>query len=109
MQRRVRFKKPGDLPTTVVRPEARPQKMEFWLTAEQAAFVQQALDHAKRKAGGTLTITVIADPDAVPDLPDLAAALRAELDGLTVVHAAPRRQRPEGHDDVRDELGGRPG
>jgi hypothetical protein len=58
---------------------------------------------------GTLTITVIADPDAVPDLPDLAAALRAELDGLTVVHAAPRRQRPEGHDDVRDELGGRPG
>jgi diacylglycerol O-acyltransferase / wax synthase len=32
---------------------------------------------------GTLTITVIADPDHVPDLSVLAAALQAELDMLT--------------------------
>jgi WS/DGAT/MGAT family acyltransferase len=32
---------------------------------------------------GTLTITAVADPDAVPDLPDLIAALRSELAALT--------------------------
>jgi hypothetical protein len=31
---------------------------------------------------GTLTITVVADPDTVPDLSDLTAALRRELAGL---------------------------
>jgi hypothetical protein len=31
---------------------------------------------------GTLTITAVADPDTVPDLSDLAAALRAELAAL---------------------------
>ena len=31
---------------------------------------------------GTITITVVADPDAVPDLPDLAAALHRELSAL---------------------------
>ena len=39
-------------------------------------------------AGG-LTITVIADPDTVPDLPDLASALRRELNaiaGTSTVH-----------------------
>jgi hypothetical protein len=32
---------------------------------------------------GTLTITAVADPDGVPDLPDLVAALRSELAALT--------------------------
>jgi hypothetical protein len=32
---------------------------------------------------GALTVTVIADPDLVPDLPELASLLQAELDGLT--------------------------
>jgi antitoxin (DNA-binding transcriptional repressor) of toxin-antitoxin stability system len=31
---------------------------------------------------GTLAITVIADPDTVPDLSDLATALRTELSAL---------------------------
>lgn len=57
---------------------------------------------------GTLTITAVADPDAVPDLPALAAALRAQFDALTLVHAASRRRLPGGRGDVRDELGGRP-
>jgi len=39
---------------------------------------------------GTLTVTVIADRDAVPDLPDLAAALQAELDALVGEPAAHR-------------------
>ena len=33
--------------------------------------------------GGTLTVTVIADPDALPELPGLAAALGTELDALS--------------------------
>ena len=32
---------------------------------------------------GTFTVTISADPDSVPDLPILAAALQAELDALT--------------------------
>jgi hypothetical protein len=32
---------------------------------------------------GTLTVTISADPDLVPDLPVLAAALQAELDAVT--------------------------
>jgi hypothetical protein len=32
---------------------------------------------------GTFTVTISADPDLVPDLPILAAALQAELDALT--------------------------
>ena len=32
---------------------------------------------------GTLAITVIADPDTVPDLPDLAIALGTELNAMT--------------------------
>ena len=32
---------------------------------------------------GTLTVTIIADPDRVPDLPVLTAALQTELDALT--------------------------
>ena len=32
---------------------------------------------------GTFTVTLSADPDQVPDLPVLAAALHAELDALT--------------------------
>ena len=39
---------------------------------------------------GTLTVTVIADRDAVPDLPDLAAVLQAELDALVGEPAAHR-------------------
>ena len=31
---------------------------------------------------GTLTITAVADPDTVPDLPDLTTALRTELAAL---------------------------
>jgi diacylglycerol O-acyltransferase / wax synthase len=31
----------------------------------------------------TLTVTIIADPDRVPDLPVLTAALQTELDALT--------------------------
>jgi hypothetical protein len=31
---------------------------------------------------GTVTITAVADPDTVPDLPDLAAALHRELNAL---------------------------
>jgi diacylglycerol O-acyltransferase len=38
---------------------------------------------------GTLTVTVTADPDRVPDLPVLAAALQAELDALTTAPAGP--------------------
>jgi diacylglycerol O-acyltransferase / wax synthase len=38
---------------------------------------------------GTFTVTVSADPDQVPDLPVLAAALQAELDALTT--AQPER------------------
>jgi WS/DGAT/MGAT family acyltransferase len=39
---------------------------------------------------GTLTVTVIADRDAVPELPDLAALLQAELDALVGEPAAHR-------------------
>jgi WS/DGAT/MGAT family acyltransferase len=39
---------------------------------------------------GTLTVTVIADRDAAPDLSDLAAILQAELDALVNVPAAHR-------------------
>jgi hypothetical protein len=39
---------------------------------------------------GTLTVTVIADRDAVPDLPAIAAALQAELDALIAEPAAHR-------------------
>lgn len=35
---------------------------------------------------GTLAITVIVDPDHVPDLPDIVEALRQELDALIDVH-----------------------
>jgi hypothetical protein len=38
---------------------------------------------------GTLTVTMIADPDRVPDLPVLAAALQAELDELAAGHDDP--------------------
>ena len=38
---------------------------------------------------GTLTVTVIVDPDAVPELPFLATALRAELESLTSMERAP--------------------
>ena len=55
VQRMVRFKKPGDLPTTVVPAEARPTQRTFWLLAEQNAFVQQAIDKAKRIAGRPIT------------------------------------------------------
>ncbi|GAA0808134.1 wax ester/triacylglycerol synthase domain-containing protein [Spirilliplanes yamanashiensis] len=34
---------------------------------------------------GTLTVTALTDPDAFPDVPVLARALRAELDALTAV------------------------
>lgn len=37
---------------------------------------------------GTLAITVIADPDAMPDLIDTTAALQAELDTLTAVESS---------------------
>jgi diacylglycerol O-acyltransferase / wax synthase len=37
---------------------------------------------------GTLTITVVADPDRVPDLPILSTALQAELDALTASPAS---------------------
>jgi diacylglycerol O-acyltransferase / wax synthase len=36
---------------------------------------------------GMVTITAVADPDAVPDLPDLAAALHRELDALAATPA----------------------
>ena len=39
---------------------------------------------------GTVSITVVADPDHVPDLPDLAAALRAQVEALTAEPARPR-------------------
>jgi len=32
---------------------------------------------------GEFTVTVVADPDRVPDLPVLSHALQAELDALT--------------------------
>jgi hypothetical protein len=38
---------------------------------------------------GTLTVTVIVDPDAVPDVGVLATALRAELESLTSMAGAP--------------------
>ena len=38
---------------------------------------------------GTLTITAYADPDAVPDLPDLVAALRSELAALALPQLYP--------------------
>jgi len=41
---------------------------------------------------GVLTITAFADPDAVPDLPDLVAALRSELAALAAT-AEPERSR----------------
>jgi WS/DGAT C-terminal domain len=41
---------------------------------------------------GALTITAVADPDAVPDLTELAAALRDELTTLAV---APARDRED--------------
>lgn len=39
---------------------------------------------------GTLTVTVIADRDAVPELPEFAAVLQAELDALVSAPAARR-------------------
>ena len=39
---------------------------------------------------GTLTVTVITDRDAVPELPELAALLQAELDALVGEPAARR-------------------
>jgi diacylglycerol O-acyltransferase / wax synthase len=48
---------------------------------------------------GALTITAVADPDAVPDLPDLVGALRSELAALTAT-AAPEQHRSR-TDDVR--------
>ena len=41
---------------------------------------------------GTLTVTVIADRDAVPDVAVLAAALQAELDALLGAPVSPRGQ-----------------
>ena len=38
---------------------------------------------------GTVSITVVADPDHVPDLPDLAAALCAQVEALTAEPARP--------------------
>ena len=32
---------------------------------------------------GSLTVTIVAEPDLVPDLPELASLLQAELDALT--------------------------
>jgi diacylglycerol O-acyltransferase / wax synthase len=43
--------------------------------------------------GGTLAITVTADPDAMPDLVDTTAALQAELDTLTGVESFPSASR----------------
>ncbi|MEU4410955.1 wax ester/triacylglycerol synthase domain-containing protein [Streptosporangium sp. NPDC023963] len=43
---------------------------------------------------GTLTIALIADPDHIPDLPVLVAALRTELAGLGAPHALPESQGP---------------
>jgi diacylglycerol O-acyltransferase / wax synthase len=37
---------------------------------------------------GTLTVTIVCDPDAVPDMPVLVEALQAELDALAAVAAA---------------------
>jgi hypothetical protein len=50
---------------------------------------------------GTLSVTVVADPDTVPDLPVLGEALQAELDALSVSakdpdDAGPSSLRPEG-------------
>jgi hypothetical protein len=42
--------------------------------------------HVERAGPGDLAM--IADRDGVPDLPDLAAALRAELDDLVIEAAA---------------------
>lgn len=36
---------------------------------------------------GTLAVTIIADPDAVPDLPVLRDALQDELDGYALLAA----------------------
>jgi diacylglycerol O-acyltransferase / wax synthase len=38
---------------------------------------------------GTFTVTISVDPDSVPDLPILAAALQAELDALTTAPGHP--------------------
>lgn len=43
---------------------------------------------------GTLCVTVVADPDRVPDLDVLAAALQEELDGFAAGPAANRQRRP---------------
>ena len=56
VQKLVRFKQPGDLPTTVVQPEAMPRRMQLWLSPEEFAFVTQAIDRAKRKAGRSLRL-----------------------------------------------------
>lgn len=45
---------------------------------------------------GTLTVTLSADPDLVPDLPLLAAALQAELDAVTERPWMPVRRVPDG-------------
>ncbi len=53
---------------------------------------------------GTLTTTVIVDPDAVPDVTALATALRGELESLTGAAGPPRHATPprpgadSGHD-----------
>ena len=48
---------------------------------------------------GTLTVAISADTDSVPDLPVLAAALRAELDALTTAPPVPPDRLPGGSPD----------
>jgi len=47
-----------------------------------------ALSFLALSYAGVLTVTLIADPDAVPELSDLAALLQAELDALVGEPAA---------------------
>lgn len=53
---------------------------------------------------GTLTVTVVADPDRVVDLPVLARALQVELDALTI---APTLRRWPGTSTAASAVHGR--
>jgi WS/DGAT/MGAT family acyltransferase len=55
---------------------------------------------------GTLAVTMTADPDAMPDLTDTAAALQAELDALTRADSSPSAsRRPSGQARLWDRWG----
>jgi hypothetical protein len=54
-----------------------------WIAPVTIATGNVSVAFAALSYAGTLTISVIVDPDLVPELDDIAQALRRELDGLT--------------------------